>query len=608
MPGPVAEGSQRDQGQTMNGEHEQSANLFHVEQHESLPDVLERLHGHRGEALTLVVPEHSPILLTATEFRALKELADRQHIRLGLETGDSLRLQLASMFGLAERTSQPEPETQHAESHGTQFGSWRNARRPRPRVPGQPPGGTEPAQQPGGDQDDDDPITVSRRRRNRLYRDSATRDEPEPDASYIDDAGLDYIEDDEDEQRHSRAWLYGRIAAAVLVVLALGLAALWYWFPSVQVDVTLREADVSTDIVYSVAAPDAQVPSDASFAVEANEQSAEVPFTIEIPASGVVRQPDQTASGSLLFRNVSEAPVTLEQGTELTTIDGTGYVLLEAVDVPAGSVEEPGEAQAPITAAEPGSGGNRDAGALTGKVPDVDVYYSNLNGPIEGGTDREYPVVTEEDRAAAERAVQEDLRSAAAEGWATQFSDGMAIVEPSVEPGEPEYTIEGNVDDRREAVVVSGTVSVTGLVYDLGEVEQQSRNTFEDTLQEQVPPGYELDPSTITLGEPELLAESPENVEYRVSATATARAIFDEGARDGLKERVAGSSVDEAEAAVDSVGAFETWQMSQSPDWWPERMPQSPDRVSISVLESPDSGGTPATPTGSPATTPEAGS
>lgn len=587
----------------MSSEHDVSGKLFHVDQHESLPEVLERLHGHRGESLTLVIADHSPILLTATEFRALKDLADRNHIRLRVETDDTLRRQLATMFGLAKPHARPEPVVPTTESQSHGFGSWRNARRPKHRPAGQPPEPDEP-ETTGAKQEPEDPIAISRRRRNSLYADSVAKPKSDDDIIRIDDAGLDYIEDDDASGQRSRAWLLGRIAAVALVVLAAAVFALWYWFPSVEVDITLRQAEVSTGIVYSVAVPGADIPSDASFAVEASEQSAEVPFTIEIPATGVVREPDGTASGPVLFRNVSDAPVTLEQGTELTTVTGNRYLLLEPVEVPAGNLDAPGEAEGMVTASEAGSGGNLDAGQLTGKLQDRDVYYSNLTGPIEGGSDREFAVVTEEDLAEAERAVREDLQAAAARGWLAQLPDGMSIVGPSVTPGDPTYTIEGAVGDRREAVVVTGTVAVSGYVYDLAEVERQSRSTFEVALQDQVPPGYELVGSTIELGEPEVLAEAPERVEYRVNATATARAIFDDSAQQGLKERMAGSSEDEARAAIAEVGAIEAWEMSTSPGWWPDRMPQSDGRITLNIRDTIDGGEGEAPP--SPVSSPSA--
>lgn len=549
-----------------------------IGQDESLPEVLERLRGHRNAAVSLVVADHSPILLTATEFRALKDLADRQNLRLDLQTRDALRLQLGSMFGLASAPPRPEPEeiADDDASHG--FGSWRNVRRPRHRPAGQPP---EPVEETAvAVEEPEDPIAVSRRRRNALYRDSVSREQPSDDFVRIDDAGLDYIDDDD---RSTRAWLYGRIAAVALVALAAIFFALWFWMPAVTVEATLRQADVSTEIVYSVVVPGGQAPSDAAFTAEATEQSAEVPFRIEIPATGTETEPDGTASGTLLFRNVGDQPVTLEQGTELTTAGGSTYLLLEPVEVPAGTIDDPGEAEGPVTAAQAGAAGNMDAGGLTGKVPDQEVYYSNLGGPIAGGSDTEYAVVTEADLAEAERAVKEDLREAAVKGWTTQLPDGMAIVGPSVTPGDPQYTIEGKAGERRESVVVTGTVPVTGYVYSIADVRQQARATFEQALQSQVPPGYALLPETIELAEPEVLAEAPQNVDYRLQATAVARAVFDEGAQEGLRERMAGSSVDEAEAALNEVGAIESWEMSHAPGWWPDRMPQAPGRITLDV-------------------------
>jgi hypothetical protein len=173
-----------------------------------------------------------------------------------------------------------------------------------------------------------------------------------------------------------------------------------------------------------------------------------------------------------------------------------------------------------------------------------------------------------------------------------------------VTPGEPQYSVEGAAGDRRESVVESGTVPVTGYVYSIADVQQQARATFEDALQEQVPPGYALAPETIELAEPEVIAEAPQNVDYRVRATAVARAVFDDGAQKGLRERMAGSSVGDAEAALNDVGAIESWEMSHAPGWWPDRMPQSPGRITLEIGTPARGAAAPA----SPAATPEAAS
>ncbi|HEU0164061.1 MAG TPA: hypothetical protein VFQ54_03395, partial [Thermomicrobiales bacterium] len=67
---------------------------------ESLPDLLARVRELSGRSVVIEILDHSPILLTATEFRTLGEAASRANIDLTLLTEDRLRIQLANMFKL----------------------------------------------------------------------------------------------------------------------------------------------------------------------------------------------------------------------------------------------------------------------------------------------------------------------------------------------------------------------------------------------------------------------------------------------------------------------------------------------------------------------------
>lgn len=68
----------------------------------SLSDVLDRVRDTGGDAseLRLEIPPGAALFLTAAEFRSLKEVADRQHLKVTIGTSDPLRLQLARMLGL----------------------------------------------------------------------------------------------------------------------------------------------------------------------------------------------------------------------------------------------------------------------------------------------------------------------------------------------------------------------------------------------------------------------------------------------------------------------------------------------------------------------------
>jgi hypothetical protein len=562
-----------------------------IDPHDSLPDVLERIRSATGQAVSLEIPDHSPIFLTATEFRTLRDVADRSSVNLSVVTEDRLRLQLASMFGFSEREDRPPERDNVTLPSSPSFSGWRKAR---DRHTERGTGGEDAKSEA-------DPIAESRRRRTDLYEPGVTpaRARGDGEAPGLDDDGsFDYIEDE--DARAARARLIGRLVVVVAAVLLAAGVAIWYFMPAVTVSATLRQTPVSSEVMYSVTAPGANVPGDARFAVAAEERRDTVEFEITVPATGVKREPDGTARGTVTLRNASDAAITLPAGSELTNSSGVTFLTDSEVEVPAGSADGStiGEATVAVTAREAGSGGNLEQGVLTGKVADQPLYFSNRDSAMSGGSDREVKVVSEEDIAALETQVASDLRPAVAEGWARQLGGGQAVVAPSIEAGEPDYTIEQEAGDVSDTVTLRGTVETTGLVYDQASVEAQAREAFVPILREQVPEGYALDTSSIVLGEPTLLSEAPANVEYQVEATGIAEAVFDDRERDTLAGQLAGTSWSESEATLANVGEFESWILERSPGWWPQRMPQTEDRVTIEVA----SGASPndATPTSSP--------
>lgn len=580
----------------MSDAHDAPAQVtLRVDPHDSLPDVLERIRAAAGDSVSLEIPDHSPIFLTATEFRTLRDVADRSSVTLSLLTEDRLRLQLASMFGLAEREARPRERATATLPSSPSFSGWRKARERQGEA-------GENGHEDGGDAD---PITESRRRRTALYEPGVTpaqaRGDRDP-SGLDDDGSFDYIEDD--EERATRTRLIGRVVAVSAALLLVAGIALWYFMPAVTVSATLRQASISSEVLYSVTAPGADVPGDARFAVEAQEREDTVEFAISIPATGVEREPDGTAQGSVTLRNASDAAITLPAGTELTNSSGVTFLTDSEVEVPAGSVDGStiGETTVAVTAKEAGARGNLQQGVLTGKVADQPIYFSNRDSAMSGGSDREVKVVSEEDIAALEQQIESDLRPAVAEGWARQLGGGQAVVAPSIETGTPDYTIEQEAGDVSDTATLRGTVDASGLVYDQASVEAQAREAFVPILREQVPEGYALDPSTIELAEPTLVSEAPANVEYRVEATGVAEAVFDDSEREALADQLAGSGWSEREAMLGSVGEFENWALERSPGWWPARMPQTADRVTLEVQTLDAESGGEATPPSAPAT------
>ncbi|HVL24045.1 MAG TPA: hypothetical protein VM450_08170 [Thermomicrobiales bacterium] len=547
-----------------------------VDPNDSLPAILEKIKGVAGKSAVLEIPDHCPVLLTATEFRTVKELADREGIELALHTDDRLRMQLASMFGLRNMVSAAAQPTEGWRPPQTMLGSpraygtWKSATKD-PETDGE----EEPTAEP-------EPGTRSRRRK-RGDVVNASSFKPLGEREEGDDTGaLDYLNP---RTAFLNARNIGRIVAVVLVLGILAFAAGWYYMPAVTVRATLKQEPVGTELIYSVSAPGAQLPSDVAFSAPATEQSATVEFTIRVPSTGVQRTPDKTAAGSVQLRNPGESEVTVPKGTSLSVYKGTAFTTNDEVKVPAAKDGQPGEAAVDITAAKPGGASNLPVGMLTGRLDDLGIFYSNRDKAIEGGTDREVKIVSEADIAKLEEQVKTNLGRATADGWTRQLPEGQAVVGPSVQASQPDYSIAQKPGDVADEVTLTGTVDATGLVYDLADVKAQAQEFFQSELQAQVPEGYALDASSVTLGEPEVLAEAPDGVQYRVAATGVANAVFDDSAQAKLAEDLAGGSRGDAEASLAGVSQFASWDLTQSPGWWPKRMPQGADRVTVEVSQ-----------------------
>lgn len=528
----------------------------------SMPAVLAEIRRHVEEPVVLVVPDHCPVLLTVAEFRALKDTAERAGVTVTIESNASLRSQLASMFGI--RTVGGERNEHGWRPPDTLLGNTRSY---------------ETWIQQGDDEDQ------PRRRRRREDR-AASSDSNGGNRG--DNGSLDYIEDDSPSAIGATARKAGKILAGVLVVALIATIAGWYALPNVTVVATVKSTTVSSEVNYAVAAEGASLPSDIEFTAPATASEAEVEFEISVPTTGIDRTPQDTASGEVILRNPTADEIVVPQGTTISIFQGASYTTDADVTVPAAANNVAGEVTVNVTATEPGAIGNAEPGMLTGVVSDLGVHYSNRDAAIEGGTDIEVAIVDEADIVALRDAVVNDYTRAAATGWTSQLPEGMAVVAPSVVTDPinfDDYAVSAQVGDQADRISISGTVHATGLVYDTSDVADETTAFFRESLQSQVPDGYRIDPESVVLGEPQALAPAPDNVQFRVSASATAYAVVDESTINSARNDMAGSTVDEANARLDQVEQFETHDLSISPGWWFKRMPQDSARIDIQVAD-----------------------
>ncbi len=382
-------------------EHSRREATVVVTVYETLPDVLARLRGHSSSTVVLEIPQGSPLFLTGTDFRSLREVAQQRRINLSIATQDPLRIQLADVFSIpvigadheAGQDRRPLPPP-----------SWEGSHRPPPvpnRLPGDGPrdGGTpsdrqqtdrrstareravwpagRPSSMPGpvpnrtlppDDAYPDDPVRSTGSRR-AARQESGVR---WPEFSHDPPAGArrpnDPVRDGQESSprpargqdradetpsrtpggpsrpRIAAGGRGGGLSAKGLFGIAGGAIALILVLTVVLGMFVLSSAQVQVTLAAGRVTGniDCEIvqPGEtgtASVVIEGEVVEAEVEWTGSVPTTGTRAEPDGPATGRVEFRNPNAESITIEAGTELTGLNDQVYAVTSDVTVAAGN-------------------------------------------------------------------------------------------------------------------------------------------------------------------------------------------------------------------------------------------------------------------------------
>jgi len=233
-----------------------------------------------------------------------------------------------------------------------------------------------------------------------------------------------------------------------------------------------------------------------------------------------------------------------------------------------------------VQADQPGTKGNIEQGMLSGRLANG-VYFSNREGPIAGGTDKRIGIVAEEDLATLRAQVLETLTSRLTAAFANEVGSGLEIVPSTLMAGEPRFQFDAAAGDAAQDLTVSAVVPATALAYEPAVARGQARMTLTPRLGQAAPEGYTLDPTSLTLSQPVEVAAAPDSAVYLLQAEATARAALSVTERNTLAQALAGADPTEAEAILRAVPAIERFSIAYEPGLWPDRMPDSANRITL---------------------------
>jgi hypothetical protein len=525
-------------------------NRIEVNADATIPDIVAKLRDIPGESASIHVSDDTALLLTASEFRAIAAAAERNQVAISIDTDDPLRRQLAAMFRVPiALSSQPVENGDVALEESTAGESV--------AVQVAPPVTANGAGEGVG--------TATADVASETHEDS-------PESAPADEAAEKPVAPTRRPRRSPKPLL---AVLGLIAAIAAGIGLYWLFFSTATVDIMLQREEVSAQITYSVIAPGLEPANDDAPAIQALPVTFDLSTTISRPATGVRTVGVDTASGEVVLRNPTGKSETIGEGETFESFDGTAFRFDETIEVPAATDggDTPGEATARVSSAEPGTIGNREIGALTGRLENG-VYYSNRTAAVEGGTDQETSIVSQEDLDTLRTDVAERLMASAA---SAEISGGRLLLPSSVSSGDGTFVFSEEVGAEADSVSVDATIRFEALAYD----PQILIDAAVAALQGQVPSGYVLESETPRFSSQEEGAS--ENGVTVVTATVTgeARPDLSDEELETLADELAGRSEEEALEYLQGLPYVSESDITYEPAWLPGRIPSSGGRIEV---------------------------
>jgi hypothetical protein len=536
----------------------------------TLPDIVAQLReaAHGGRAVDLVIPIDSALLLTAREFRTLRDAIDQDRIAVRMRTADPLRLQLAERMGIPALPL------------------------PRPRVVAAPvPVAVERPEivtdLPAASDEDWPGETASAAP---VVRPSPESHWPSQngasDESVGAEPGDEPIPETEGEpasENPPRRWL--PVAAALVTLIVAALLGIRFVLPQAKVTIVPRTAAVASAVVFDVTSDGQPIDEQAAFALAPQERQIEVVWEGTAPVTGVRIEPDGTASSAIELRNASAEPLTVEAGTTVVTETGVEFAFAEAITVPAAdpATGRPGAATGTVQAVQPGSGGNVGTGEIGGRLPNG-VYYSNRMEPAAGGTDKELPVVAQEDLDALHAAAASAAPELAAEALARD-QPGEELLLSSATISRQDDAFDHRAGEDAEEISLRSTLIVDVLTFDGAAARAEYERILAGRLSGDAPEGFVVAPEEIVFEGPTETEQSDRGVRLEVKGRAEAIAELDDGERAALAAELAGASAEDAAAILARRPEIADFSVDYHPAWLPDEMPSTTGRIQFEIAK-----------------------
>jgi hypothetical protein len=473
--------------------------ILQLEPHDDLASTRDKLAWAQAQRVVLVWPDRARVLRKRLDLVLLRRQAARQGVELGIVTHDPVVLEHAAALGIPIfRSSTRLPE---------EIWETGSALTLRPPARRSPPASGSPL----------------------------PRVQPRP----------------------LPAWL--TVSILVVLVLALGGAAAAL-VPSATVTVYPETLDQEETVTFTLDPQTRAVGADGR--VPARQVSLRPSGSIRVTTTGRVLVPGSTASGEVIFINLTDELVLVPAGTGVLPAGRPDlrFATVGDLSLPAG---KGASGSTRVVAANPGADGNLPAGSLNAIDGTLGLQITVAQpDPLTGGSQAERAAVASADHATALQVLSDQLLSEAASEMETQLEDGEALAAASLRvTNTPEREYDRQIGEPADSVGLNLTLEVTALVYQQQDIDAAAAIA----LAAHLPPDSSVIPNSLGWTVIASDAMAPELLQTRVHQQVykpIPAAVVTHAAR--------GRRPSDAAARIAAIpGQAETAKVEMAPAWWP---------------------------------------
>jgi hypothetical protein len=381
-------------------------------------------------------------------------------------------------------------------------------------------------------------------------------------------------------------WLENRKVRLEIFILGIisVLALVSFFIPGAVITISpdLQDQGVTLTILASRQSKVVNI----SGVIPAREISITVEGQDEISTTGKVSIADSTASGQVLFTNLTDEEVEIPEGTIVLNID---YPLVRFQTTRSGILEAGlgNTILIPIAAVLPGKDGNLGSGRVNSIEGTVGLLLSVTNpSPTAGGSDKVTEAVNPSDYDILYNRLLETLTASALDQLKTGLSSGDVLLQNTSENVKILDNVSNPaVNEPGDELTLSMRVEFTFIYISFTDLQDLSTSNLDATLDK----NYSPIPGSLHIeitDDPKI--DSDQLVHLTITATRTTQINIE---KSQVVNRVLGLSPKKAvEKIMDEFPVMETPEIKLSPSWWPN-LPFVPLRISIMDGTYADNGG-----------------